>query len=200
MPLPGDAMYNYEGLLDIMPKISEERRWTLPFPMGVFGTLRQGWCNNHLMGSRDKRGSYTYEAHYKAFLPHFVPQGLRLIFQPNAAGVFEVFTYNTPNWRKMIPNVDRLEGFTPPKGYFYHRTLVWLSILPANFEHMLFDKSISSKYRDERDLKIPKSEWMQYPQLPCWVYSSIEENSRALKSTNPIIWDGHLQKEPVKRG
>ena len=168
--------------------------------MGVFGTLRKDWCNHHLMGRKvgtAVSAEYQYERHYKAFLPHFVATGLSLHHSRNASAPCEAYVYDAANWNKMIVPVDRLEGFIPTfhmdQHSWYHRTLVWLHVLPANFAHPLFDDV--KDYGKDRDLKIPPSEWDKYAKLPCWVYLSTKENEmskRIVESQyeSPIIWDG----------
>lgn len=177
-----------------------DERWTVPFPMGVFGTLRQGWGNHWLMGRKKSKlvlpgePTHCYEAHYKAFMPHFVAQGLSIHYSPGSSAVFEVFAYDPENWQKMIPRVDRLEGFLPEdahnkRSWGYHRTLTWMQILPADFTHDQFDTA--NRWGGKRDLQIPVAEWKNYPKIPCWVYSSVAENVLSAEAKkSPVIWDG----------
>ena len=109
-----------------------------------------------------------------------------------------MFTYTPENWAKMIPGVDRLEGFSPRRllessgdrwykhGYF--RTLAWLRMLPADYESPFYDGR--SHWSDgPRDLQIPEEKWEDYPKVPCWVYSSLHENELNWKlSDTPLIW------------
>lgn len=191
----------YEPLLHDFEGSGDLCRWNFPFPMGVFGTLRKGWANNYLMGGRvanHRLQPYRYKSHYKAFLPDFVASGLTIYYRPDASAPFEVFAYDRDQWEQMIVAVDSLEGFTPPDGgWHYHRTLAFLRVLPANFDHPLFDpENHRARAQNERNLGIPVNDWHNYPSIPCWIYSGLAENLRALTSSRtPIIWDGvHYQK------
>jgi len=185
-------------------------KWNVPFPMGVFGTLRKGWGNTGLMGQPPgqklvedaesdfwrRPRNYSYESHYKAFMPHWSATGLSIHHDPGASCVFEIFTYTPDNWEKMIVNVDRLEGFTPGPSryeYGYHRTLAWLHRLPEDYEHEQYE-AVAAYYgsgREPRTLDIPSSEWSKYPRMPCWVYASIQENKASLElKDSPVIWLG----------
>ena len=172
-------------LIEDFQKQKSLARWDVPFPMGVFGTLRMGWGNNRLM-----RG---YSHMQRAFLPHFAPTGLHIDFVPGVAGMFEVYFYTPENWEKMIPSVDALEGFHPkenPKGWFYWRTLVNLRLLPEDFPEDQYGwRETSTSTR--RVLDIPMEDWEKYPQTASWVYSSIEQNKICVKAKidhDPIIW------------
>ena len=191
-------MVNFEALIGRFREEQGVKKWDVPFPMAVFGTLRQGWSNHHLMGSKlsqriqtDARGVF-YLQHYKAFLPHFTAVGLSLKYQEEATAPCEVFTYDPLNWRMMIPRVDGLEGFTPGTSFFYHRTLVWMHILPKTYKHDFFNVGAHrDRYREERCLGIPVLDWMKYPRMPCWIYSSAVENEKSQDAKKtPIIWDG----------
>ncbi len=208
-----------EALLKQHKEAKGLEKWNVPFPMGVFGTLRMNWGNTALMGMpKDTRKAedwgwddwghrardYEYESHHKAFLPHWNAQGLRIFHAPESSGVFEIFTYTPENWKKMIAGVDRLEGFRPHveederdyrwRGYGYFRTLVWLHLLPDNYDNRYFS---SRSYDSPRDLKIPADKWQDYPKVPCWVYASIRENEASQKlPDSPIIWCGDLPASP----
>lgn len=161
--------------------------------MGVFGTLRRNCCNTYLMGSSNRNKNLQYFSHHKAFLPHFSATGISIHFKLNCAAVFEIFSYSSDQWEKMIRGVDALEGFTPnQKGgmleFGYWRTLAWLHILPDDFHDPIFQNPWCRK---ERILDIPVEQWNSFPRVPCWIYSSIRENREALKrQQNPIIWYG----------
>lgn len=196
---------NTQHLLSRFENCTDAEKWDVRFPMGVFGTLRQGWGNHPLMGYKDgveieddsvawrMQSSCNYLSHHKAFLPHFVAVDLSIHHQPGSSAVFEIYTYDAANWDLMIPSVDRLEGFSPDNiggGYSYHRTLVWMRVLPKDFQHPHFDRR---RQRDwgRRTLEILKMDWEQYPKMPCWVYSSLDENTQNKRmSDTPIIWDG----------
>ena len=189
------TMFDASNLMeDFRLSTGNVNRWMVPFPMGVFGTLRKGWGNTRLMGFHN--GPYEYISHHKAFLPHFVAVGLAIHHEEGASAVFEVFTYDPENWTAMIPRVDSLEGFSPRLSHtrrsWYHRTLVSLRVLPDEFEHEEFcGRGSGGGWRDKRTLDIPMDDWDKYPVLPCWVYSSVEENTASKKSSDtPIIWDG----------
>lgn len=156
-------------------------RWHLPFPMGVFGTLRTGQWNNHRMHVGEVADTY------KAFMPHFIARGLGISFNRDSSAPFEIFCYSPQQWKKMIGGVDLLEGFNPrrqPSEYGYYRTLAWLHVLPEDFEHRLFRKV---RLDATRDLRIPPAEWGKYERVPCWIYSSLHENKLAAE-TGTIIW------------
>ena len=176
----------------------ETLKWDFSFPMGVFGTLRQGWGNDPLMGYREgekpqpRSRPHTFVAHYKAFLTDFVAVGLRIRNEPGATAPFEIYVYEESQWEKMIPRVDSLEGFHPGSKYGggYHRTLASLHLLPAEFTHPLFEGQDRTWERD-RNLKIPMAQWTNYHSLPCWIYSSLSENNATIDSPRtPILWDG----------
>ena len=207
-------MNSNETLLEAHKNANDDAKWAIPFPMSVFGTLRMHCGNNHLMGSKvgspHKENSYSryhenykppqFNSHHKAFLPHFYAEGLSLNFLKDASAVCEVFVYDDPEeWKKMIPSVDRLEGFHPGDhrdsyGYGYHRTLVKMHLLPDNFESNYYDSARDGLWRSgRRDFKIDPKEWSNYPTVAAWVYSSMRQNSQcraAVTENNPIIWDG----------
>lgn len=179
-------------LFENFKNLNNAERWKVPFPMGVFGTLREGQGNNHRM----YRGKIA--RHQKAFLPNFIARSLSILFNKDSVAPFEVFFYpNQKEWNKMIPSVDSLEGFSPEyhDGDFidenteadarmgYHRTLVWLHLLPEDYDHPIYHQDLWGR----RDLKIPSEEWNQYEKIPCWVYSSISQNVLA-KTTQTLIW------------
>jgi len=197
-----------------------ESNWSNPFPMGVFGTLRKGVGNDVLMGPQKgieeeaevvsnwrRHGSGEYSIHAKAFMPHFNAQGLAIHFAEEASCPFEIYFYEPDEWAKMIGAVDGLEGFHAeyavgdldhPYGYF--RTLAWLHVLPDDFENGRFSWDRGGGYRGAaRDLKLPQSEWQNYPRVPCWVYSSIDENRRSLVvDDSPVIWPQIYQRDKVQ--
>ena len=164
-----------------------EAKFSFPFAMGVFGTLRKSGGNTRLMGK--------YTSHHKAFMPHFSASGLTISFAPGMAAVFEIFTYTPENWKRMISSVDRLEGFIPndeQRGwYWYWRTLVYLHLLPDDFKSPFYESGFC--YSEERVLPIPQEEWKTYPRVPCWVYSSFVENYACAQQKledSPLIWVG----------
>lgn len=192
------AIDEFNGMLLEFEQSPDQLKWDFHFPMGVFGTLREGWGNAYLMGTRQGTPSpsplrqHVYKAHYKAFLHDFVAVGLRICYEPGSTAPFEIYEYTEVDWAKMIGNVDRLEGFSPGcrGGYHrggYHRTLARLHVLPADFKHPQFE----SKGGERRNLHLPKADWIKYPSLPCWIYSSVRENDASIDSPRtPIIWDG----------
>lgn len=172
-------------LLGAANGLAEHKRWSLPFPMGVFGTLRDGQCNNRRMHKGD------ISRHVRAFMPNFCAQGLSIHYKHHATAPFEVFFYPENEWRKMIPGVDALEGFMPPdnvpnsyRSFGYFRTLAWLHILPDDFSHSLFENVNLGALRD---LAIPQDQWDKYERVPAWVYSSLRENEAA-RETETVIW------------
>lgn len=175
---------NSELARDLLEKaqgIIPSDRWMLPFPMGVFGTLRSKQCNNRRM----HRGNVISQ--HKAFMPHFIAKGLSISFSKGSSAPFEVFFYDNDEWQKMIPGVDSLESFSPKyaedKIYGYYRTLAWLRLLPEDFDHKMFSIDLWGT----RDLKMPEAEWNNYEAVPCWVYSSVTQN-KAAKDHGVIIW------------
>lgn len=179
----------------------EAIKWDFVFPMGVFGTLRQGWGNDFLMGYRKgtkpqpRSRPHTFVAHYKAFLTDFVAVGLRVRNEPGATAPFEIYVYEEDQWEQMIPRVDSLEGFRPGNrsSHGYHRTLANLHILPADFQHPLYKEgdAASSVWDRDRNLRIPLMQWTNYHSMPCWIYSSLSENNATIDSPRtPILWDG----------
>lgn len=183
-----------------------KNQWSEPFPMGVFGTLRLGHGNSGLMGPavdgsvQPESGRWVtyadrppFQSHHKAFMPNFSADGLRIYNSLGSSAVFEVFTYEPNHWDGMIGSVDRLEGFDPGADKYrsgYFRTLVWLHILPDDYESEFYTSELWE--RRPRDLQIPQEQWKDYPRVPCWVYSSIHENELSLKNDkdSPILWCG----------
>lgn len=164
-------------------------RFNWPFPMGVFGTLRKSQCNSSLM-NRAK-----IEDHRLAFLPHFSAESLRVKYEKNATAPFEVFFYSPEEWNKMINRVDGLESFDPQSDHggdnngYYFRTLVWLHLLPTDYEDEWFPKNRQVSLWGYRNMKFDPSEWNNYPKVPCWVYSNMRSTKLAKQEENsPIIW------------
>jgi gamma-glutamylcyclotransferase (GGCT)/AIG2-like uncharacterized protein YtfP len=206
---PDDA----KALLSKFGEKSSTEKWRIPFPMGVFGTLRKGCGNDPLMY---RNGSPC--DHKIAFLPHFYASGLSVTCEENACAPFEVYFYEPKEWEKMIDRVDMLEGCyqmeTKSKNksdWGYFRTLVWLYLFPEDYSSPLFkncvktdapeDHTENTSYRGasgrrgvdlwgKRDLELGKESWKTYDRIPCWVYSSVGQNKKAKKlEPNPIIWD-----------
>lgn len=179
-----------ETLKQQFPSLSQESRWAVPFPMGVFGTLRQGCGNHRLMGSRQPNSGPQFSSHLKAFLPDFVAVGIHLEWCHNSCAPFEIYVYEPGQWQKMIPRVDMLEGFSPGRSRYrssYHRTLANLHVLPDDFDHPLFR---GGHLYEARDLAIPVDDWSKFPAIPCWIYSSIEQNEISFQSgRTTLIWD-----------
>lgn len=171
--------------------IEEKRGWDQPFPMGVFGTLRQNCGNNYLMHRAPILG------YARAFLSHFMAHSLTVSYAPESTCPFEIFFYDADGWKTMIPSVDRLEGFHPPQekeynesyyGYGYHRTLAWLHVLPKDYTHELFTNQTLGR---ERNLRIKMADWKNYQKIPCWVYANMRSNKAVAenkKESNPVIW------------
>lgn len=181
-----DRLAAFNSVVDPLEKLA----W--PFPMAVFGTLRNRSSNNHLM----RRA--TIARHHKAFLPHFVGRGLGVYFQLGGSCPFEIFEYEPVEWGKMIPRVDRLEGFDPPVAVqtgndnYYFRTLMAVRVLPDEFVHDLFPEQGSPLLgsRPVRSLGLPPDTWHGYKTIPCWVYSSVPQNRQVTKEVadGPVLW------------
>lgn len=163
--------------------LNSEKSFNIPFPMGVFGTLREGQYNHHLM----RLG--TFYKSQKAFMPNFVAEGLSLKAKAKATAPFEVYFYNREEWNKIIERVDALESFSPRMAGLpgsdtwsyggYYRTLSYLHILPDEYD-------LPTDLWGERNLGIPENEWEKYERIPCWVYSNRKNNS--ICNGYPIIW------------
>lgn len=154
-----------------------------PFPMAVFGTLREGEGNNRLM-----RMNGTPSGIARAFLPNFVAVGISLQGQPGASAPFEIFHYEPEEWNKMISRVDGLEGFSFNGRHvadtWYLRTLAMLRILPDG------DTTPFPTLRQatRRNLGIPQDQWENYQEIPCWIYSNPQANETS--GAYPVIWAG----------
>jgi hypothetical protein len=164
-------------------------RFNWPFPMGVFGTLRQYQGNNRLMHET------TVEKHRLAFLPHFYAQSLGIGHATNACAPFEVFYYKPEDFSRMIFRVDRLESFDPQVNHggsnnsYYFRTLVWLRLLPEGYEDEWFPKTVRADIWGHRDMAIDPKNWDKYERVPAWVYSNMRATKPASKEQqSPIIW------------
>lgn len=170
-------------LLASLHETPPAQRWMIPFPMAVFGTLRAGFRNHHLM----QLGRIADRK--LAFLPHFRARQIDLVFHSGASAPFEVFFYEPADWQMMIEPVERLEGFAPtgPRTGSYHRTLAWLSLLSDDFRHPAYEPAMLEA---ERDLAIPAATWSEYDRVPCWIYSALAQNQRASeRPDSPLIWD-----------
>jgi len=177
---PFEYAHSLLGQLELTPALE---RWSLPFPLAVYGTLRQGFRNHHLM----QRGPITH--HCRAFLPHFFARDIELFFRQESTCPFEIFVYEPAAWRAVMPPIEQLEEFIPGRIMEggYHRTLAWLSVLPDDYQHPAF----SSELPAERDLRIETEQWQLYVRVPCWVYLSVPQNRLAAGvAESPIIWDG----------
>ena len=174
-------------------KESMSAKYDWPFPMGVFGTLRERCGNNRLM-HRSKVSDYRV-----GFLPHFFAEGLRIGFEKNSCAPFEVFYYDKSAWSAMIPNVDSLEGFSPKYvkdamsyGYGYFRTLVWIHLLPVGAKSEWFPENKSPELWQYRNMKIDPATWDTYEKVPAWVYSNVNGNTTLTeavgKDYTPLIW------------
>lgn len=153
-----------------------------PFPMAVFGTLREGEGNNGLM-----RNSGIPSNTVRAFLPNFIAVSIRLEGQPGSSAPFEIFHYDPEEWNKMIYRVDRLEGFSfsgrQVDDTWYLRTLAMLRIVPDNDPI-----SFPTLRQTRRNLGIPQDQWGKYEEIPCWIYSNPQANERS--GDYPVIWAG----------
>lgn len=182
-------------------------KYNTPFPIGVFGTLRRiptNQGNAHVIHVREP------VHHCKAFLPHFSSSGLSLNFKENASCIMELYFHDPADWPTVIEKCDRLESFSPSANYqgreevrnlcgYYHRTLMEVKILPDDYANDLFNRPLRSVdgWFDDRDLKIPTSDWNQFVSVPAWVYSTfrandalIENESIKVHTTSPMLWDG----------
>lgn len=181
--MPIDHIEHARLLLESLPGTPPVERWSMPFPMAVFGTLRAGFCNHHLM----QLGRIA--ARRLAFLPHFRARQIDLVYHLGASAPFEIYFYEPTEWQMIIEPIERLEGFAPtgPRTGSYHRTLAWLSLLPDDFRHPAYELAMLEW---ERDLEIPPATWSEHPRVPCWIYSSLAQNQRAREQPeSPLIWD-----------
>ena len=167
--------------LRLLESGSQSIHYYMPFPIGVFGTLRKDQGNSQIMYARDPTLCC------KAFLPNITTNGITLEFQEGASAAFEVFFYEPKNWMKVIEKTDYLEGFMPELPAYYQRTLAVLRILPDDYENNLFNQSID--LNPNRSLEIPKETWLDYPSMPTWIYSNVDCNTIVQNSNfNPIKW------------
>ena len=166
-------------------------RFAWPFPMAVFGSLRSFQWNNRLMLAS------MVNSVRPAFLPHFRANRLQLEYCCEATAPFEVFEYGPGEWRRMIENVDRLEGFDPQhpvlRPYYYHRTLAWLRVIPSELATTTyqndFPRGQAIGLLGQRDLQIPIERWDSFERIPCWIYSNAHQNEAVANfKDQPIIW------------
>ena len=158
------------------------QRWRQPLPLAVFGTLRAGQRNHHLMQAT------PIVATRRAFLPHFRAEGIELYFHADGSAPFEIFWYDPAGWEEVLGPVEALEEFQPgivTNGY--HRSLAWLSLLPADFDHPAF----ACELELSRDLGLAPAAWAGFERVPCWIYSNLAQNRLAQQhGAAPLIWDG----------
>ena len=150
--------------------LSKVEKLMLPFPMGVFGTLRlipEDQGNARLM----TRIEPVY--HCRAFLPQFIAEGIELRGKEWASAPIELFFYSPDDWRRMIPQVDRLEGIYMDSYSSYNRTLISVKILPDDFDKTVFDRGLTL---NKRDLQIPPKQWKEFQSIPAWIYSNDTSN------------------------
>lgn len=175
------------ALLAQLAQTPPGERWALPFPLAVYGTLRQGFCNYHLM----QRSPYFH--HCRAFLPHFYARGIELFCRENATCPFEIFCYEPAGWAHLLPPIEELEEFQPGvvQEPGYHRTLAWLYLLPDDYLHPAYQCDLPV----ERDLRLERAQWPRHTRVPCWVYSSLPQNRLAAAlDESPLIWDGVVKR------
>src|SRR5262245_24135553 len=103
--MSSDYLEQAHRLLALLPGTPAAQRWSIPFPMAVFGTLRAGFRNHHLM-QLGRAASVK-----RAFLPHFRARQIDLVFSPNSSAPFEIYFYEPAEWEAVISPVDDLEGF-----------------------------------------------------------------------------------------
>lgn len=189
MPEGWDKMNWSERVEAFLASEDTAKRFTWPFPMAVFGTLRKAQGNNGLMHRA------RVEDHRCAFLPHFLAHGLSVSCLEDSSAPFEVFYYKPEEWAKMLYSVDRLEGFSPEhahgrtNGGYYYRTLAWLRLLPEAHECGWFPAAERVNLWGERNMQIAPEKWAEYERVPCWIYSNMNSNNNASKLKNsPVIW------------
>ena len=69
-----------EQALKLLQNFTDEKdKWNIPFPMGVFGTLRLGCSNNYLMGI--KEGAHQKKSRYGASV--YLSIGSKLMLRMN---------------------------------------------------------------------------------------------------------------------
>jgi len=190
-------------------------KWSMAFPIAVFGTLRKDHGAHEKMGAHqenDPEGAsqstthppltYNYHCSRKGFLGHFYAKGLELKPRNNSTTPFEIYFYEPNDWAQAIRVLDPYESFDPnssenpmsvkPGKYVYLRTLSWIYLFPEGYEdHWTgVDRQI---WESERDSKIPTKDWRNYKKIPCWIYlqPAAGVTSKALSmSKSPLIWPG----------
>lgn len=189
MPDGWDKMNWQERVNAFLATEDTAQRFTWPFPMGVFGTLRKAQGNNPLM----HRGKV--ERVRSAFLPHFIAHGLSVSAKQNGCAPFDVFYYKPEEWARMLHRVDCLESFDPDSAHgrdnrgYYYRTLAWLRLMPEGHVCKWFPEDRPANIWEERDMKIAPENWGKYEAVPCWVYSNMKSNNKVAAFAQPsVIW------------
>lgn len=167
-------MFNYQEMLKSVD-------YSKPFPFAVFGTLKKGYCNHHLMNPN----KILHSA--KGFIPGYYASNLWLIAKPLATCPVEIYYYHPDNWNEIIDNIDLLESFVynkkNPKYYYhagYERTLAEVRILPNDYKLPGLNIKV-------RDLGIDEKDWDKYETVPCWIYSNNTANKAKPVS---VLWTG----------
>jgi len=177
-------------------------RYDYPFPMAVFGTLREYPNSQGNSRKMYAYGDVTPVAHLTGFLPHTKPDGINLDFDKDYPGPFEIFFYTPDDWQKVIGPIDDLEGFEPKKrthgNWYYVRTLMAVRLLPEKeaWWHDTFAQEIwqsnNSSYGGRIKLSIDPERFGDFRTVPAWVYSNEECNDaiKALGQDSPVLWEG----------
>lgn len=191
MPEGWDKMTWEERVAAFLKFEDSPKRFDWPFPMAVFGTLREHQGNNRLMHQAEIQKVRA------AFLPNFYCSGISCLARENGCAPFEVFYYTPEEWSKMLYRVDCLEGFDPEDCWHrrndtrsgYYRTLAWLRLLPEGYVGEYFKVGRGCDLWGERDMALDPKEWDKYEKVPAWVYTSTGHNALSGKLPNShVIW------------
>jgi len=109
---------------------------TQQLPLFVFGTLRSGQCNHHLIHGR-------YDKRLQAHLYGFARVGpLMIDVREDDCVIGELFFLSEAAWDRAMTEIDELESLPPGElvGQWYERKIVTVSTSEGEFDAWAYVK------------------------------------------------------------